>query len=80
MKIFGVVLLVIVSTVAVAFIFTFVQVGIELNHFRADCRLLSENRLTGETSWHCNDGITYWKDRNGQITSRVGMKGSHPKY
>jgi hypothetical protein len=80
MKLIGVILLVIVATIAVLFTITFIQTASELEHFRADCRQLSENRFSGETAWHCNDDITYLKDRNGQIISRVGSRNSRPKY
>ncbi|UQD95252.1 hypothetical protein [Bradyrhizobium japonicum] len=80
MKLIGAVILVIVATIAVLFAITFMQTVSKLNHFRADCRRLSENRFTGETAWHCNDDITYFKDRNGQLISRVGNRNSRPTY
>lgn len=80
MKLIGVILLVIFATIAVLFAITFMQAASELEHFHAECRQLSENRFTGETAWHCNDDITYFKDRNGQIISRVGNRNSRPKY
>jgi phage tail tape-measure protein len=80
MKLIGVILLVVFATTAVLFVITFIQTASELEHFRADCRQLSENRFRGETAWHCNDDITYFKDPNGQIISRVGNRNSRPKY
>lgn len=79
MKLIGIILLVVFTTTAVLFVITFIQTASELEHFRADCQQLSENRFTGETAWHCNDDITYFKDRNGQIINRVGHRNSRPK-
>lgn len=79
LKIIGGIVAALGTWVVVVFVYFFVQATAEGENFRKDCQLLSDNRLTHESAWHCNDNITYWK-RDGVIFSRLGTKGDHPKY